>query len=100
MEIEAYRIQHSYDESFYLPISSRSYWHFKEKNGEVIQTEVKSSQTAPLTRNQGKAHPQLETNGGTIRGIKGEVIGLPSGTRIEPTKVQIIRPDDLTKKQF
>lgn len=29
----------------------RSYWHFKEKNGEVIQTEVKNSQTAPLTRN-------------------------------------------------
>ena len=70
----------------------------QKKNGKVILTEAKGSQKAPLTGNQKVAHPQIGTSGGTIRGNKGIEIGLPSGTRILPTKVEIVRPEDLLKK--
>ena len=72
---------------------------FVQKNdGKVTLTEAKGSPTAPLTKNQKIAHPQIETKGGTIRGNKGIEIGLPSGTKILPTKVEIVRPEDLLKK--
>jgi len=52
--------------------------------------EVKSSQTAQLTKNQKKAFPQIEKSGGTVVG-QGKP-GFPGGTRIPPSKVKIIRP--------
>ncbi|MCF2709618.1 RHS repeat domain-containing protein [Bacteroides pyogenes] len=70
----------------------------QKQKGKITLTEAKGSQTAPLTRNQKIAHPQIETSGGTIRGNKGIEIGLPSGTKIPPTKIEIIRPEDLLKK--
>jgi filamentous hemagglutinin len=71
---------------------------FVQKNdGKVTLTEAKGSQTAPLTKNQKVAHPQIETKGGTIRVNKGIEIGLSSGTKILPTKVEIVRPEDLLK---
>ena len=71
---------------------------FVQKNdGKVTLTEAKGSQTAPLTPNQKKAHPQIEQSGGTVRGNKGSSIGLPNGEKIPPTKIEIIRPNDLKK---
>jgi hypothetical protein len=34
----------------------------------------------------------IEQFGGTVRGWKGTEIGLPSGDKIPPTKIEIIRP--------
>ncbi|MCF6345559.1 MAG: hypothetical protein L3J00_03715 [Thiomicrorhabdus sp.] len=52
--------------------------------------EYKGSETAPLTKNQKKAFPQLEKIGGEIVGKgKGDFSG---GTKIPPTKIEIIRP--------
>ena len=65
------------------------------KDGELKLTEAKSSTTASLTPNQKKAHPQIEQSGGTIKGDKGNDIGLPHGSYIPPTKVDIIKPDNL-----
>ena len=65
------------------------------KDGELKLTEAKSSTTASLTPNQKKAHPQIEQSGGTIKGDKGNDIGLPHGSYIPPTKVDIVKPDNL-----
>ncbi|MEA4937537.1 MAG: hypothetical protein VB102_13005 [Paludibacter sp.] len=67
----------------------------QKQDGKVILTEAKSSQTAPLTPNQKKAHPQIEQSGGTVRGNKGTSVGLPNGEKIPPTKIDIVRPKDL-----
>jgi RHS repeat-associated protein len=67
----------------------------QNKDGKISLTEAKGSDTAPLTKNQKSAHPQIEQSGGTVRGNKGQDIGLPAGTKIPPTKVEIVRPDDL-----
>jgi uncharacterized protein RhaS with RHS repeats len=72
---------------------------FVQKNdGKVTLTEAKGSQTAPLTSNQKKAHPQIEQSGGTVKGNKGTIVGLPNGEKIPPTKVEIIRPKDLENR--
>ncbi len=65
--------------------------------GEIKLIEAKSSKTAPLTKNQKAAFPQIKTSGGKILGKKGAEIGIPSGTMIPPTKVDVIRPEDLLK---
>lgn len=49
---------------------------------------------APLTKNQTSGFPQIEQSGGTVRGTKGEAIGLPAGTKIPPTKINVIRPNN------
>ena len=63
-----------------------------DTNGNVVIQEYKSSLTAPLTKNQTKAFPEIFENGGTVVG-KGKGIfkggyQIPSGTEIS-----IIRPN-------
>lgn len=62
----------------------------KDLNGNVVLTEAKSSQTAPLTKNQKLAFPSIEKSGGTVVG-KGKP-DFPGGTKIPPTKIYVIRP--------
>jgi filamentous hemagglutinin len=62
----------------------------RDENGTIGCVECKSSETAPLTPNQTKAFPQIESDGGVIVG-KGKP-GFPGGTVIPPTKVNIVRP--------
>ncbi|WP_434525639.1 hypothetical protein [Photorhabdus asymbiotica] len=62
----------------------------KDKEGNIICVECKSSSTAPLTTNQKKGFPELETKGVTVVG-KGKP-GFEEGSKIPPTKVDIIRP--------
>jgi hypothetical protein len=52
--------------------------------------DCKSSPTAPHTPNQKKSYPEIEQSGGVIVG-KGKP-GFPGGTKIPPTKIEIIRP--------
>jgi len=54
----------------------------RDKNGDINCVECKASDTAPLTRNQKKAFPEIERSGGTIVG-KGKQ-GFPGGTVIPP----------------
>ncbi|HEX3855743.1 MAG TPA: hypothetical protein VHY30_00425 [Verrucomicrobiae bacterium] len=61
-----------------------------KKTGKINVTEAKSSKTAPLTRNQAQAHPEIGTSGATVAG-KGKP-GFPGGTQIPPTQVNIVRP--------
>ena len=67
---------------------------FVTKNGQgnVNCIECKSSATAQLTPNQKKAFPQIQQTGGTVVGNNGAGIGLPNGTKIPPTPVQVVRP--------
>jgi RHS repeat-associated protein len=60
------------------------------KSGETALTETKSSADAPLTPNQTKAFPEIEQTGATVVG-QGKP-GFPGGTKIPPTKVNVIRP--------
>jgi hypothetical protein len=62
----------------------------RDKNGDINCVECKASDTAPLTRNQKRAFPEIERSGGTIVG-KGKP-GFPGGTVIPPTRVDIVRP--------
>jgi len=64
----------------------------KDPQGKVALTEAKASQTAPLTKNQKLAHPSIEQSGGTIVG-KGKP-GYEGGTKIPPTKVNVVRKPD------
>jgi len=63
----------------------------RDADGEISCVECKSSATAPLTKNQKAAFPEIEKTGGTIVG-KGKP-GFPGGTRIPPTRIEILRPD-------
>ncbi|WP_406844821.1 DUF6443 domain-containing protein [Flavobacterium soyae] len=63
-----------------------------DAEGTIGITEAKSSATAPLTKNQKSAFPQIELGGGTIIGNNGNSIGLPAGTQIPPTQVNVVRP--------
>lgn len=63
----------------------------KDAGGKVKLTEAKSSQSAPLTKNQKSAFPSIEQKGGTVVG-KGKP-GFEGGTKIPPTKVEIVRPN-------
>lgn len=62
----------------------------RDADGKLSCFECKSSDTAPLTRNQKIAFPEIEESGATIVG-KGKT-GFPGGTEIPPTKVEIFRP--------
>jgi filamentous hemagglutinin len=64
----------------------------KDKNGNITCIECKSSDKAPLTHNQKVGFPDLEKNGGTIIG-DGKP-GFEGGTKIPPTKVEVVRPDN------
>ena len=64
----------------------------KDSEGNVRCIECKSSTTAPLTKNQSKAFPEIEQSGGTIVG-KGKP-GFEGGTKIPPTKIEIFRPKE------
>ncbi len=65
------------------------------KDGQIKLTDAKSSATAPLTKNQKTGYPAIEKSGGTVVGNKGAAQGYPAGTKIPPTKVDIIRPKDI-----
>ncbi|GMA98776.1 hypothetical protein [Pelosinus sp. IPA-1] len=55
-----------------------------EKTGEVVIEEYKASPTAPLTKNQEIAHPEIAESGATVVGKgKEPFVG---GTEIPPTK--------------
>ena len=62
-----------------------------DKNGKLLCIECKSSPTAPLTKNQKKAFPEIEKNGATVVG-KGTP-EFPAGTRFPPTKPTVVRPN-------
>lgn len=63
----------------------------KDKStGTIKVTEAKSSETAPLTSRQTTTHPEIEEYGATVVG-KGKP-GYPPGTKIPPTKVNVVRP--------
>ncbi|HHS7810313.1 S-type pyocin domain-containing protein [Pseudomonas putida] len=62
----------------------------RDANGDIACVECKASDTAPLTRNQKRAFPEIELSGGRIMG-KGKP-GFPGGTQIPPTRVEILRP--------
>lgn len=62
----------------------------RDANGDIACVECKASETAPLTRNQKRAFPEIEQSGGRIVG-KGKP-GFPGGTTIPPTRVEILRP--------
>lgn len=64
----------------------------KDENGGIACIECKSSPTAPLTKNQTIGYPDLEKNGGTIVGAGKP--GFEGGTKIPPTQVIIIRPEN------
>jgi hypothetical protein len=58
-------------------------------SGEIRCIECKASETAPLTRNQREAFPEIGASGATVKGAgKPE---FPGGTYIPPTNVQIMR---------
>lgn len=61
----------------------------RNSEGTIKLTEAKASETATLTGNQRKAHPQIAEEGGTVVG-KGKP-GFPGGTNIPPTKVEVVR---------
>ncbi|SDS95921.1 S-type pyocin domain-containing protein [Pseudomonas granadensis] len=62
----------------------------RDASGDIACVECKASDTAPLTRNQKRAFPEIEQSGGRIMG-KGKP-GFPGGTQIPPTRVEILRP--------
>lgn len=61
-----------------------------KKTGKIELTEAKSSKSAPLTKNQKKAFPEIAESGGEVVG-KGKGI-FKKGTEIPATKVNIKRP--------
>ncbi|AJO77111.1 S-type pyocin domain-containing protein [Pseudomonas sp. MRSN 12121] len=63
----------------------------RDTDGEISCVECKSSDTAPLTKNQKAAFPEIEKTGATVVG-KGKP-GFPGGTKIPPTRIEILRPD-------
>jgi RHS repeat-associated protein len=66
-----------------------------KEGGEIVVTEGKSSETAPLTPRQAEGIPLLEEYGGTVVGKKGGD-AFPAGTVLPPgTKVNIVRPADV-----
>jgi len=61
-----------------------------KETGTIRIQEYKGSETAPMTKNQKKAFPQIETTGGEVVGNgKGTFTG---GTKIPPTNIELIRP--------
>jgi len=66
-----------------------------KESEKVALTEAKGSETAPLTDKQKQAFPEIERTGCTVCG-HGKP-GFPGGSQIPPTKVKVIRPEDLKK---
>ncbi|MCA6492120.1 MAG: hypothetical protein IM572_05550 [Chitinophagaceae bacterium] len=64
-------------------------------SGNIALTEFKSSANAPFTRNQKTAFPSIASQGGVVLG-KGKP-GVPGGTVIPPTNVDIVRPTAKTQ---
>lgn len=62
----------------------------REANGNIVCTECKASATAPLTKNQVAAFPEIQQSGAVVVG-NGKP-GFPGGTQIPPTSVNIVRP--------
>ncbi|MDR2838507.1 MAG: hypothetical protein LBV49_08130, partial [Azonexus sp.] len=62
----------------------------RDAAGNIVCTECKASLTAPLTKNQAAAFPEIKQSGAIVVG-QGKP-GFPGGTQIPPTKVDIIRP--------
>jgi filamentous hemagglutinin len=62
----------------------------ENETGGIKLSDGKASDTAGLTPNQKIVYPELETHGGVVRG-KGKP-PYTGGTKIPPTKVDIIRP--------
>lgn len=62
----------------------------RDSNGDIACVECKASETAPLTRNQKQAFPEIERGGGVIVG-KGKP-GFPGGTALPPARVDVVRP--------
>ena len=62
----------------------------RDAKGNIVCTECKASATAPLTKNQAAAFPEIQQSGAVVIG-KGKP-GFPGGTEIPPTTVNIIRP--------
>jgi RHS repeat-associated protein len=72
-------------------IKTRIDFATKDKSGQIGLTEAKSSGTAPLTKNQAKAFPEIEKTGAMVKG-QGKP-GFVGGTQIPPTKVDVVRPE-------
>lgn len=66
--------------------------NMSKKDGKIRLTDEKSSKTAGNTKNQKVGYPAIQSHGGTVVGNKGAAHGYPAGTKIPPTKVDIIRP--------
>jgi hypothetical protein len=62
----------------------------RDSSGNVVLIEAKSSATAPLTRAQAAAYPEIANAGATVVG-NGKP-GYPGGTQIPPTPVNVVRP--------
>jgi RHS repeat-associated protein len=62
----------------------------KSSSGDYCLFECKSSATAPFTKNQSLAFPEIKSSGATIVG-RGKP-GFPGGTQIPPSAVRILRP--------
>ena len=62
----------------------------RDSAGNTCLFECKSSVTAPLTKNQSLAFPEIAKTGATVVG-QGKP-GFPGGTVIPPTNVTILRP--------
>ena len=61
-----------------------------KETGEIVLTEAKASENAPLTKNQKIAHPEIAKHGGKVVG-KGKP-GYSKGTKIPVSKVNVKRP--------
>lgn len=67
-----------------------------DKNGNVVIHEIKASGTAPLTKNQAMAFPEIFESGGVVKGAGKGIFS--NGFVIPPgTKVTIIRPSIASK---
>ena len=62
----------------------------RDADGNIVCTECKASETAPLTTNQKIAFPEIQESGAVVVG-KGKP-GFPGGTQIPPTTVNVVRP--------
>ena len=67
----------------------------KEPKGICKLLECKSSSTAPLTKNQKKAFPEIKKSGATV--VSKNKKHFPYGSKIEPTEVEIVRPNNINK---
>jgi RHS repeat-associated protein len=63
-----------------------------KNSGEISIQEYKASLTAPLTKNQKIAHPEIEESGATVVGKGKPPFG--GGTEIPPTEIKIIRKNN------